>query len=866
MARKLCILVAVLVPALPAGVAHAATFPVNSTADEVDLTPGDNLCLTQTGTCTLRAATQQANASAGDDVINLPAGDYGLTIGGADEDASATGDLDLNPSGATPERVTITGAGARTTRIIGVAGDRVLNWTDDNIIVDISGVTITGGSGASFGAGIDGGGTFTLTNVAVTGNHADNPATLHNQGGGIFNQGGMTLVNVTLSGNSASGPGNPQGGGLFDLGTSTRALRTSRCRGTAWPRRAVEPAGRRVLLPREHGNHRHAPQRHDRRQHDRRDPGRRPLHARPDQPRQHDHRVNRTAGASPAVSNCAGGGGDSVISLGHNLDEGSDCNFTAATDLRDTDPLLGPLQDNGGQLDTRALLLGSPAIDTGDAAACPATDARGIARPSGAGFDIGAFEFFVPPPPPPDTPTAVLGRLFVAQVVSGTVTIATRVGGPFTPLGEATEIPAGSFLNTRRGTVRLTAATNTAGKTQSGNFSRGLFQAVQSRRRSAKGLTELRLKGGSFGVAGRAGGRERPGPGRTLPARDPPPAVVGAGSLPHQRPQQLGDRPRHDLGDDRPLRRHAHQGEPRPGRGARLPPQEDRARPRREELSGEVAPLGGLWLKPAAGHRRSGVRVVPRRAGQQANLAREVVRGGQVDGLPRARRAGWRARAVAPSAGSALASACLHAAAAPRRPAPWWCGRRRLRSRSNEHVHPGARLGPATAAPPATSTVTARSPRRATPPAAPASPCKDGGGEVPAARYRRRRARARCTASADGSASGGRSGRNAPPPTASRLDPRARSADRGWRRAPAPSDRPLRRPLLALVHLGRREATARQRDADQQQAAPRARGLTPAGRSSVATAVSSTISKLSEPPSSSAASEAIVRPRPRFLT
>jgi CSLREA domain-containing protein len=508
-ARKLCILVAVLVPALPAGVAHAATFTVNSTADEVDLTPGDNVCLTQSGTCTLRAATQQANASAGDDVINLPAGDYGLTIGGADEDASATGDLDLNPSGAAPERATISGAGARTTRIIGVAGDRVLNWTDNNMSVDIAGVTITGGSGVSSGGGIDGSGTFTLTNVAVTDNHADNPATLHNQGGGIFNHGGMTLVNVTLSGNSASGPGNPQGGGLFDLGNVNSSLENVTISGnsvattsggnpqgggffylastgiTATLRNVTiagnttggtQGGGLYTLDPISLGNTIIA--------------------------------LNRTAGASPTVSNCAGGGGDAVISLGHNLDEGTDCNFTAATDLRNTDPLLGPLQDNGGQLDTRALLLGSPAIDTGDPAACSATDARGIARPSGAGCDIGAFEFFVPPPPPPDTPTAELGRLFVARVVSGTVTIATRPGGPFTPLDEATEIPVGSFLNTRRGTVRLTAAVNTAGKTQSGDFSRGLFQAVQSSRRSARGLTELRLKGSSFrGCRARGSGR-----------------------------------------------------------------------------------------------------------------------------------------------------------------------------------------------------------------------------------------------------------------------------------------------------------------------------------------------------------------------
>jgi hypothetical protein len=68
----------------------------------------------------------------------------------------------------------------------------------------------------------------------------------------------------------------------------------------------------------------------------------------------------------------------------------------------------------------------------------------------------------------------------------------------------------GSFLNTRRGTVRLVAATDNAGGTQTGTFSRGLFQVLQSRARRARGMTELRLKGSSFrscraGLGGRAG-------------------------------------------------------------------------------------------------------------------------------------------------------------------------------------------------------------------------------------------------------------------------------------------------------------------------------------------------------------------------
>jgi Thrombospondin type 3 repeat len=110
-----------------------------------------------------------------------------------------------------------------------------------------------------------------------------------------------------------------------------------------------------------------------------------------------------------------------------------------------------------------------------------------------------------------ETPTAELGSLFVAREVSGTVTIAfprgfvpagrayaSQKGLTFIPLEQAREIPVGSFLNTRRGTVSLTAARDTAGNTQTGRFSRGLFQVLQSSRRRARGLTELRLKGSSF--------------------------------------------------------------------------------------------------------------------------------------------------------------------------------------------------------------------------------------------------------------------------------------------------------------------------------------------------------------------------------
>ena len=81
-----------------------------------------------------------------------------------------------------------------------------------------------------------------------------------------------------------------------------------------------------------------------------------------------------------------------IISQGNNLDSGDTCNLQ--TDLRNTDPQLGPLRDNGGGTRTHALKPGSPAIDGGKYLVEIVTDQRGVPRPQGGLFDIGAYEAF----------------------------------------------------------------------------------------------------------------------------------------------------------------------------------------------------------------------------------------------------------------------------------------------------------------------------------------------------------------------------------------------------------------------------------------------------------------------------------------
>ena len=105
-------------------------------------------------------------------------------------------------------------------------------------------------------------------------------------------------------------------------------------------------------------------------------------------------------GAQP---NCNAG----LNSNGNNIESAHSCALNTTTDLKDTDPLLGALANNGGPTRSQAIAADSPARDF-VTVSCPppADDQRGYGRPVNGACDGGAFEFgatpvtFTPTPSP----------------------------------------------------------------------------------------------------------------------------------------------------------------------------------------------------------------------------------------------------------------------------------------------------------------------------------------------------------------------------------------------------------------------------------------------------------------------------------
>ncbi|HKP37018.1 MAG TPA: choice-of-anchor Q domain-containing protein [Pyrinomonadaceae bacterium] len=233
-------------------------FVTTLNVDRTDDTAAANACTAAANDCSLRGAVIRANTTPNADPIIIklqPATTYNLTITNANqENAAATGDLDITTSAHT---VTIVGggsSGANATLINAAAlntatrSDRVFHLTQSKVTVGFRDFRIRNGraaddgtSGTStnptaqntnrFGGGIlNNGGSLTMSNVVVQTCQAlgkgdsvvNDHTTLDAFGGGLASltaNGNVTVTDSTLTGNSAVG-GN---GGNFNNGAGSNA-------------------------------------------------------------------------------------------------------------------------------------------------------------------------------------------------------------------------------------------------------------------------------------------------------------------------------------------------------------------------------------------------------------------------------------------------------------------------------------------------------------------------------------------------------------------------------------------------------------------------------------------------------------------
>jgi hypothetical protein len=205
-----------------------AVLNVNSTADILSPPPG---------VLTLRSAIQAANATTGNNTINLTvAGTYKITLAGAVEDNNATGDFEIIPNLASPPNSTllIQNTSGSTVIVDGNQLDRVFDINPGGtsnpatkIKVTMQGFTIQNGVASNTaspdepnatGGGIrdQGNADLALTNMVVTNNNATA------DGGGLVVNSSWTLTinNSTISNNHAG----DAGGGIDAPGAFTGAV------------------------------------------------------------------------------------------------------------------------------------------------------------------------------------------------------------------------------------------------------------------------------------------------------------------------------------------------------------------------------------------------------------------------------------------------------------------------------------------------------------------------------------------------------------------------------------------------------------------------------------------------------------------
>jgi predicted outer membrane repeat protein len=243
--------------------------------------------------------------------------------------------------------------------------------------------TFTGNGGGIYTSGFEGGTNVTVNNSTISDNSAD-------LGGGIYSYwSAVTIANSTLSGNSAgtSGGGIYAEGPLVELSNSTISGNSAGSSGGA----IFNNTSGYVRIDNSTLNGNSAGS-----------GGGIYTVSRVD--------VSNTILNAGAFGKNIFNNGGVVTSYGYNLSSDDGGGYLAgAGDQINTDPLLGPLQNNGGPTFTHALLLRSPAINAGDPSFTPppSYDQRGspFVRVFSGRIDIGSFEAQPRHPTPHPRPT-----------------------------------------------------------------------------------------------------------------------------------------------------------------------------------------------------------------------------------------------------------------------------------------------------------------------------------------------------------------------------------------------------------------------------------------------------------------------------
>jgi predicted outer membrane repeat protein len=360
---------------------RADIFTTTKTFDFVDSNLGDGVCLNvaEQG-CSLRAAVQEANALGGFHTIRLKSGTHRLTLrdaGAADEDAAATGDLDVTAD------ILIESTSA-SVRGIQMAFDEFEGPPEDRIFhvlpagdLTLRSVSLEDGvansASTSRGGAILNEGILDIADCTLDGNEA-------RDGGAIYNEGSLTADACTFSNNTALDSGGAIFGGsgaVVDLENSTLSgnegldvLHLENVRESTLSHVTIQDnTGKGIMA---------------------------------DLTQTLFVTILSSIVAGSSGANCAFSGSVRPGSL-TSLSSDTSCGFAATDGFDSTDPELGLLEDNGGVTETHLPADTSAAVDNAFEDSCPEEDQRGTLRPDGHGMlgvgqcDIGAVELLPEP-------------------------------------------------------------------------------------------------------------------------------------------------------------------------------------------------------------------------------------------------------------------------------------------------------------------------------------------------------------------------------------------------------------------------------------------------------------------------------------